>query len=46
MIAPNHLGMYIRRLSTVMTLRPNDLLHRLHQIESGEMTIDLNADIK
>lgn len=45
MISPNHLGTYVRRLTTAMTLRPSDLLHRLHQIESGEMTIDIDAEI-
>lgn len=46
MISPNHLGTYVRRLTTAMTLRPSDLLRRLHQIDSGEMTIDLDAEIK
>lgn len=46
MISPNHLGIYVRRLATATSLRPSDLLHRLHQIETGEMTIDLDAEIK
>lgn len=45
MITPNHLGSYIRRLTTAMTLRPSDLLQRLNQIESGEITINVDAEI-
>lgn len=45
MISPNHLGTYVRRLTSAMSLRPSDLLQRLHQIETGEMTIDLNVEI-
>lgn len=44
LITPNHLGSYIRRLSTAMTLRPSDLLQRLHQIETRELTIDLDKE--
>lgn len=45
MIAPNHLGSYIRRLTTAITMRPNDLVQRLHQIETQKMTIDLEKDV-
>lgn len=46
MIEPNHLGTYVRRLTTAMTMRPSDLVRRLHQIETGEMTIDIDAEIR
>ncbi|WP_027350782.1 ferredoxin [Halotalea alkalilenta] len=40
LISPNHLGLYVRRLSTAIGFRPADLVLRLHQIERGEMVID------
>jgi ferredoxin len=39
-IAPNHLGLFARRLLVAAGLRPDDLVLRLHQIESGAMTVD------
>lgn len=40
-IAPNHLGLFLRRASVRVGLLPADLLARLHQIERGEMDIVL-----
>lgn len=42
-IRPNHLGMFVRRAVATLGLRPSDLVMRLQQIESGEMTVDVNA---
>jgi ferredoxin len=42
-IRPNHLGMFVRRAVASLSLRPSDLVTRLQQIESGEMTVDVNA---
>jgi ferredoxin len=42
-IRPNHLGMFVRRAVATLGLRPSDLIMRLQQIESGEMTVDVNA---
>jgi len=42
-IRPNHLGLFVRRMIAAHTLRPSDLMRRLAEIESGEMTIVLDA---
>jgi ferredoxin len=42
-IRPNHVGTFVRRAVAALSLPPSDLIARLHQIESGEMTVDLNA---
>ena len=42
-IRPNHLGLFVRRMVASLALRPADLMLRLHQIENGEMAIDLDA---
>ncbi len=39
-IAPNHLGLLIRRLTASMLLRPTNLITRLEQIRQGEMKIE------
>lgn len=39
-IAPNHLGLLIRRLTASMLLRPTNLIIRLEQIRNGELTIE------
>ncbi|MFN7147854.1 MAG: 2Fe-2S iron-sulfur cluster-binding protein [Microthrixaceae bacterium] len=44
-IAPNHLGLFVRRLLANGGLRPGDLLLRLHQIRSGAMTVDAHAPV-
>lgn len=46
MISPNHLGNYIRRLTTSVGFRPSDLMQRLYQIENGDMTIDLDVELE
>ncbi|BCQ28533.1 2Fe-2S iron-sulfur cluster binding domain-containing protein (plasmid) [Caballeronia sp. NK8] len=43
LIRPNHLGLFVRRMTAAAALRPANLMRRLQQIESGEMTIDFNA---
>ena len=42
-IRPNHLGLFVRRMIAAYSLRPANLMRRLHQIESGEMRIDFDA---
>jgi succinate dehydrogenase/fumarate reductase-like Fe-S protein len=42
-IRPNHVGLFARRTVAALSLRPNDLISRLAEIESGEMTVDVNA---
>ena len=42
-IQPNHLGLFVRRMISSLSLRPSDLMRRLQQIESGEMKIDFDA---
>ncbi|MCC8392410.1 2Fe-2S iron-sulfur cluster-binding protein [Paraburkholderia sp. MMS20-SJTR3] len=42
-IRPNHLGLFVRRMSASQSLRPANLIRRLQQIDSGEMTIDFDA---
>lgn len=44
-IAPNHLGLFVRRLLASDGLRPGDLLLRLHQIRTGAMTVDAHAPV-
>jgi len=39
-IRPNHLGLFLRRASTAMSLRPVELMQRLREIESGKMIVD------
>ncbi len=42
-IAPNHLGLFARRAVAASGQRPVDLLRRLHEVESGTMTLDIEA---
>ncbi|MGC3993600.1 MAG: 4Fe-4S dicluster domain-containing protein [Propionicimonas sp.] len=42
-IDPAHLGQFVRRMTASMTLRPSDLIMRLHEIEAGSQAIDLDA---
>jgi ferredoxin len=42
-IRPNHLGLFVRRMTASLGLRPGDLMRRLQQIESGAMSIDFDA---
>lgn len=42
-IDPSHLGQFVRRMTASMTLRPSDLIMRLHEIEAGEQVIDIEA---
>jgi ferredoxin len=42
-IRPNHVGTFVRRAVAALSLRPSDLIARLQQIESGQMTIDTGA---
>ena len=42
-IQPNHLGLFVRRMISALSLRPANLMLRLQQIESGEMKIDFDA---
>ncbi|EFH13523.1 2Fe-2S iron-sulfur cluster binding domain protein [Pseudoroseomonas cervicalis ATCC 49957] len=40
-IRPNHLGLFVRRSTAALTLRPIDLVRRLREIERGEMRVVL-----
>ncbi|MBI1209200.1 MAG: 2Fe-2S iron-sulfur cluster binding domain-containing protein [Azospirillum sp.] len=42
-IRPNHLGLFVRRMVASQTLRPVDLLQRLHQIAEAQMAVDPDA---
>lgn len=42
-IDPAHLGQFVRRMSASLTLRPSDLIVRLHEIAAGKQIIDLDA---
>jgi succinate dehydrogenase/fumarate reductase-like Fe-S protein len=42
-IAPAHLGQFVRRMNASLTLRPADLISRLHDIENGNQRIDFDA---
>ena len=41
-IRPNHLGLFARRMKIARTLRPVDLMRRLQEIESGQMSVNIN----
>jgi ferredoxin len=45
-IAPNHLGLYLRRRNVSTTLRPADLIRRIHQIDQGIMRVDPERPIE
>ena len=42
-IDPAHLGQFVRRMTASLTLRPADLIMRLHEIEEGRQPIDPEA---
>ena len=42
-IDPAHLGQFVRRMTASLTLRPSDLIMRLHEIEDGRQVIDPDA---
>lgn len=42
-IAPAHLGQFVRRMNAALTLRPADLVTRLHEIELGQQRIDFDS---
>ncbi len=42
-IRPNHLGLFIRRALAALTLRPQELMRRLRQIENGTLTVDTST---
>lgn len=44
-ISPNHLGLYVRRLSAAVAFRPSDLTQRLWQIGNGEQRVDPDAEV-
>ncbi|POZ99188.1 ferredoxin, partial [Pseudomonas sp. MWU12-2312b] len=45
-ISPNHLGLYIRRMSASVGFRPADLMQRLSQINRGVMNVDPNVTLE
>ena len=44
-IRPNHLGLFMRRAVAALTLRPIDLLRRLHEIEGGALAVDISKPV-
>ncbi|WP_424814712.1 4Fe-4S dicluster domain-containing protein [Roseococcus sp. YIM B11640] len=42
-IDPAHLGQFVRRMRASLTLRPSDLVMRLHEIADGRQAIDFDA---
>ncbi|SDV47077.1 2Fe-2S iron-sulfur cluster-binding protein [Chitinasiproducens palmae] len=42
-IDPAHLGQFVRRMTAASTLRPSDLVTRLHEIAAGTQVIDFDA---
>ncbi|WP_051357090.1 4Fe-4S dicluster domain-containing protein [Azorhizobium doebereinerae] len=40
-IRPNHLGLFVRRSVAALTLRPIDLMRRLREVASGEMSVNV-----
>jgi ferredoxin len=42
-IAPNHLGLMVRRALTALTLRPSDLIRRLNELERGGDALNLSG---
>ena len=42
-IDPAHLGQFVRRMNAALTLRPSDLIMRLHEIEEGQQPIHFEA---
>lgn len=42
-IDPAHLGQFVRRMRASLTLRPSDLIMRLHEIAEGQQRIDPDA---
>ena len=42
-IQPNHLGLFVRRMTAALSLRPANLMRRLQEIENGGMKVDLGA---
>ncbi|UZF91908.1 4Fe-4S dicluster domain-containing protein [Bosea sp. NBC_00550] len=42
-IDPAHLGQFVRRMRASLTLRPSDLIMRLHEIGEGRQPIDFDA---
>jgi succinate dehydrogenase/fumarate reductase-like Fe-S protein len=43
-IAPNHVGLFSRRVTGYFHSRPSNLIHRLEQIRKGELTIVITED--
>ncbi len=43
-IAPNHVGLFSRRVTGYFHSRPSNLIHRLEQIRKGELTIEDTDD--
>ena len=43
-IDPAHLGQFVRRMNAALTLRPSDLIMRIHEIEAGFQPIQLDAE--
>ncbi len=43
-IAPNHVGLFARRVTAYFHSRPSNLINRLEQIRKGELTIDTTEE--
>lgn len=43
-LAPNHVGLFARRVTAYFHSRPSNLIHRLEQIRKGELEINMGED--
>jgi succinate dehydrogenase/fumarate reductase-like Fe-S protein len=42
-IAPNHVGLFARRVTAYFHIRPSNLINRLEKVRQGELVVDINA---
>ncbi len=42
-IAPNHVGLFARRVTAYFHIRPSNLIHRLEEQRKGDIPIDINS---
>ena len=43
-IAPNHVGLFARRVTAYFHTRPSNLINRLEKMRKGELTVDIDED--
>jgi succinate dehydrogenase/fumarate reductase-like Fe-S protein len=42
-IAPNHVGLFARRVTAYFHIRPSNLIHRLEEMRKGKLDVDINS---